>query len=103
MLKPPTPCRMCGRAVKRSGLCADHLKQVRAGYGTRGHKEQFRLPVLARAGYKCVLCGEPANIADHYPHSRRELVAAGLNPDDPQYGRALCKRCHDTSTGSRRK
>lgn len=59
----------------------------------------FREPVLQRANYRCAICGEPATVADHYARTRRKLVAAGLDPNAPQYGRALCKRCHDRHTG----
>lgn len=43
----------------------------------------------------------PAVIADHYPLSRKELLARGLDPDDPRHGRGLCKRCHDQETADR--
>jgi len=47
----------------------------------------------------CVLCRLAAStVADHYPRSRRELIAAGDDPNDPACGRGLCKRCHDRST-----
>lgn len=75
------------------------------GYG-KGH-QAFRRGVLARDPY-CVCddvshghrarCLAVATVADHWPRSRRELVAAGENPNDPKRGRGLCKRCHDKST-----
>jgi 5-methylcytosine-specific restriction protein A len=37
-------------------------------------------------------------VADHYPLSRRELVAQGLDADDSQYGRGLCHRHHSQET-----
>lgn len=47
----------------------------------------------------CVLClTARATVADHYPDERRDLVAAGLDPDDPARGRGLCKACHDRRT-----
>lgn len=67
------------------------------GYDTPGHK-QFRGAVLARDPI-CVLClVAVATDADHYPVSRRELVAAGLNPNDPSRGRGLCGPCHKRET-----
>jgi hypothetical protein len=33
--------------------------------------------------------------------SRRELIEAGLDLNDPKHGRGLCKSCHDSSTGER--
>ncbi|TDE02854.1 hypothetical protein E1269_21390 [Jiangella asiatica] len=43
-------------------------------------------------------CSRPSTDADHHPLSRRELIAAGLNPDDPKHGRGLCSLCHKRST-----
>ncbi|KAK2701921.1 hypothetical protein QYM36_019422 [Artemia franciscana] len=67
------------------------------GYNTRGH-QSFREAVLTRDPI-CVLCElRHSTIADHHPISRRDLIAAGMNPNDPQYGRGLCKPCHDRAT-----
>lgn len=76
------------------------------GYGVR-HRRQFRAGVLARDPL-CVCadtshghgprCLAPATVADHHPLDRRELVAAGLNPDDPKHGRGLCADCHNRHT-----
>lgn len=67
------------------------------GYGDRGHA-RFRRAVLAR-DRTCVLCrARPSAHADHHPHSRRDLVAAGLDPNDPRYGRGLCPSCHSSET-----
>jgi 5-methylcytosine-specific restriction protein A len=51
----------------------------------------------------CVLCAgvgvtRLSEVADHYPLSRRELVAADLDPNDPAHGRGLCKPHHDRET-----
>ncbi len=67
------------------------------GYG-REHRERFRSPVLARDPV-CVLCGDaPSTQADHWPRSRKELVAQGLDPDAPRYGRGLRSACHKRET-----
>lgn len=70
------------------------------GYGAE-HRGRFRAGVLAR-DRQCVLCPAdqpaPATIADHWPLSRRELEAAGLDPDDPANGRGLCVPCHGRET-----
>jgi 5-methylcytosine-specific restriction protein A len=106
--KSPTPCR-CGRKVVSHGKCETCLSKsrrqidrVRGNAGERGyghdHREQFRLAVLKRDRWICRMCGGAAVAADHYPSTRRELVAAGLNPNDPQYGRALCTTCHNRHT-----
>jgi hypothetical protein len=103
-------CTTCPAIHEGTGKCPACLAKTRAvsdrdrrpqgnPYNGRGHKS-FRAAVLARDPV-CVLCGlAPATVADHYPTERRDLVAAGLDPDDPERGRALCKPCHDKVTGS---
>lgn len=50
----------------------------------------------------CLLCAAPATVPDHYPLSRRALVAAGVaDPDADERLRPLCKSCHDKSTARR--
>lgn len=67
------------------------------GYG-REHEQRFRPAVLARDPV-CVVCRQrPSAHADHHPHSRRELVEQGLDPNDPKYGRGLCHPCHSSET-----
>lgn len=83
------------------------------GYGAR-HENYFRAGVFQIWGTRCVaplegetvtgepiktICGRRAIHADHYPRSRRELEAAGLDPDDPQHGRPLCPHHHNKHTG----
>ena len=104
------PVPGCPELVE-SGRCAAHRLEVdRArgsatarGYNTRGHR-LFRSAVLERDPI-CVLClverpNTPrlATVADHHPLSRRELLARGLDPDDPDSGRGLCKPHHDRET-----
>lgn len=67
-------------------------------YKTRGHRIGFREAVLRRDPI-CVICGVvQSEVADHYPLSRIELIEAGLDPNDPQYGRGLCARDHNRET-----
>lgn len=67
------------------------------GYNTPGHRA-FRTAVLTRDPI-CVLCQVAVStVADHYPRSRKELIELGLDPNDPQYGRGLCKQDHDRET-----
>lgn len=67
------------------------------GYTSAGH-QTFRTAVLTRDRI-CVICNTAeATIADHWPRSRRDLIEAGLNPNDPQHGRGLCKPDHDRET-----
>jgi 5-methylcytosine-specific restriction enzyme A len=105
--KAPTPCTRCGSPAIKGGRCQRHSRQAdgqrgtatQRGYTSDGH-QAFRDEVLKAAGHRCAVCGAEADIADHYPHSRRELVVLGMNPDDPRHGRALCKRHHDQHTAS---
>jgi 5-methylcytosine-specific restriction enzyme A len=120
--KPPKPCIRCGApTTNRRSLCERHLAQERArtdkqrgtaasrGYD-REHDNRFRQGVFDIYGDRCVEpvdhgdgnghhCGLRASHADHYPKSRRELEAAGLDPNDPHYGRPLCEHHHNQHTG----
>jgi 5-methylcytosine-specific restriction protein A len=106
---PPSPCTRCGQPVVRSGKCQKHLDQYERrrgsatdrGYGRR-HRDTFRPGVLAQNNGMCVWpeCTARASVADHYPRTRRELVAAGLDPDDPRHGRPLCAPHHNAWTAS---
>lgn len=96
------------------GRCSDHRAEAeqrrgtarQRGYGQR-HESKFRPGVLAKHP-TCVCtdeghghgqpCGAPSVHADHHPLSRRELVAADLDPDDPRHGRGLCGPCHSSET-----
>jgi 5-methylcytosine-specific restriction protein A len=70
------------------------------GYSTRGHLT-FRTAVLTRDPI-CVSCNTAlSTIADHYPLGRDELIARGLDPNNPAAGRGLCKPCDSTQTASR--
>jgi 5-methylcytosine-specific restriction protein A len=98
----------CPELVDGGGRCPRHRRTAerhrgsahQRGYNTTGH-QAFRAQVLAANDGICVLCGlAPATVADHWPLSRRELELRGLDPDDPQHGRPLCKGCHDTQTAT---
>lgn len=97
-----------------SGRCPDCQGKAEARRGTarqrgydRKHERSFRTKVLTNNPL-CVCtdtdhdhgaqCLRPSTVADHHPLSRRELVDAGLNPNDPEHGRGLCKGCHDQHT-----
>lgn len=106
--RPRTRCPTCKTLHPGKGQCArcrdkaerDRGTAYQRGYGT-GH-QRFRTLVLQRDP-ECVLCLEQgehttATVADHYPLSRRELQAAGLDPNNPAYGRGLCTPCHGQET-----
>lgn len=96
-------CTGCARTADR----ARGTRQQR-GYGA-AHVNRFRRGVL-RKNPLCVCtdqghghgprCLAPSTVADHWPLSRRELVDAGLDPNDPAHGRGLCKPCHDRHTAT---
>lgn len=104
------PCNESGCPTlvpKGTSRCEAHRRKAEArrgspsqrGYGHR-HRTVFREGVLARNPI-CVLCmRRPATEADHWPRSRDELIADGLDPDDPQHGRGLCHPCHSTETAT---
>lgn len=100
------PCTIpgCGELVK-TGRCEYHKAQAdkqrgtakQRGYKSHGHQD-FRAKVLRRDPV-CVVCRQAMSTeADHYPTSRINLAEQGLNPDDPRYGRGLCKTCHSRET-----
>ncbi|MFF1281063.1 holin [Streptomyces sp. NPDC058299] len=110
-----TVCSVPGcPALTPAGRCPEHRAEAdrqrgsarQRGYDSE-HERRFRQPVLQR-DLRCVCtayghghvgpCGQPTVHADHWPMSRRELVAAGLDPNDPDHGRGLCGRCHSSET-----
>ncbi|MDX3087178.1 holin [Streptomyces sp. ME12-02E] len=97
-----------------AGRCPAHRQQAEQQRGSarergydREHEQRFRPAVLAR-DRRCVCtaeghghtgpCGQPSVHADHWPISRRELAAAGMDPNDPDHGRGLCGPCHSSET-----
>jgi 5-methylcytosine-specific restriction protein A len=114
-VEPPGPgeamFRVCGQRgcpttyEGNESRCPEHRKAAQKrhwedtkAYKSAGHRNRFRPGVLDHDPI-CVLCHiAAATIADHWPKSRKELIALGLDPDDPRYGRGLCKPCHDTET-----
>lgn len=88
-----------------TGRCQAHTREADRARGTareRGydhaHRTRFRRRVLDRDPI-CTRCHRAPSVhADHYPLSRRELVARGMDPHDPQHGRGLCHSCHSRDT-----
>ena len=108
-LKPCTVPGCPGRA--ETGRCA----RCRAA---RQHNPRLRVETAAQRGYDaawrrrrtdyldahpyCALCPRLATVPDHYPISRRELIAQGAtDPDADEHLRPLCKPCHDVQTSRR--
>lgn len=82
--------------------CAREADRARGSFRARGYGSDWthaRAVVLHRDPV-CVVCTSAlANVADHYPQSRAELVARGVtNPDAPHRLRGLCGPCHSRET-----
>ena len=102
-----TVCSVPGcPTLTNNGRCEQHRREaeqargsaLQRGYGgPRWHSA--RQAVLARDPW-CVLgCGRPSTVADHWPVSRRDLLAAGVaDPDAPHRMRGLCRTCHSRET-----
>lgn len=97
-------CTVCG-ALSDQGRCEEHRpvddrpSAAKRGYGAAWAKIRSRYLATHPT---CVLCGAPATVPDHYPVTRRQLVAQGVtDPDADRHLRPLCKRDHDRSTASR--
>ena len=93
----PTLHSHTGKCPKCKAKAARERRPHGNPYTTAGHRT-FRRLVLTRDPI-CVICrAAHSTVADHYPIERVDLVADGLDPNDPQHGRGLCKRCHDKHT-----
>lgn len=103
------PCSTPGcPELTAGGRCERHAAQGRAsseaarpsaaerGYGARWRRRRAR---FLAANPVCVLCGATSEVPDHWPLTRRELVARGVaDPDADRRLRALCTRCHNRET-----
>jgi len=93
----------CDREEVAGGRCAQHpirpRDDNRPTSAMRGYSSptwrRARAVVLRRDPW-CVECGRaPANVADHHPRSRRQLLADGVSdPDDARHMRGICQPCH---------
>lgn len=94
----------CPAVIPRAGRCPDckgNAERERGTAASRGYDSRWarrRLAYLKRHPI-CVRCGGIANVADHYPTSRRELLTLGVpDPDADHRLRPLCTPCHGTET-----
>lgn len=106
--RSPKACPSCGAVVPAGIRCPDCDRTRRArdvderkadlrAYWTRAHRRRFRQAVLDRDPL-CVSCGRVATVADHWPRTRKQLIEAGEDPNDPAFGRGLCVSCHNKWT-----
>jgi 5-methylcytosine-specific restriction protein A len=102
--RAPVQCSRCGTlhaAGQRCPTCASRAQSrpdaTARGYRARGWRAR-RASFLAEH-QQCVLCGATATVADHWPHSRKQLLASGVeDPDAIEYLRPLCRACHGRET-----
>lgn len=87
-------CEACATAADRArGTAAER------GYGS--FWSRVIRPKYLKAHPICRLCPSVATVADHFPVSRRDLVAQGVkDPDGWHRMRPLCKACHDKHTAA---
>lgn len=101
---PLRPCTVpgCPKRVT-AGRCSVHARI--AGQQRTGWRELYgsdwpriRLDYLSRNPV-CVLCGQLAGVADHYPRGIR-LLRKQQNPEPhaDRHLRALCASCHSKET-----
>jgi 5-methylcytosine-specific restriction protein A len=81
--------------------CTRKAEQQRGSAAARGYDPRWarrRAAYLVRHPF-CCIDGAVATVADHYPLSRRELVAQGVrDPDADHRLRPLCASCHSKQT-----
>lgn len=100
--------RICPTAgcpeITAGGRCPACLTRAERRRGTasqRGYDGRWRTRRAAylRANPICELDGAIASVADHYPLSRRELLARRVSdPDADHRLRPLCASCHNKET-----
>lgn len=120
--RPPTPCTAPGcPELTDGGPCEWHARARRRqsdrqrgttterGYAGRRWVAARTATLLRDLICTCTAnhpnhgpyCPSPSTIADHYPKTRRQLLAEGVaDPDHPRYLRGLCKPCHDRHTAA---
>lgn len=99
-------CSVPGCPTLARGRCDEHKRTAERQRGSAAERGYggaawtiARRTVLMRDPI-CVVCKHAfATVADHWPVSRRDLVAQGVrNPDSPRHLRALCASCHGKET-----
>ncbi|EFL01599.1 HNH endonuclease [Streptomyces sp. SPB78] len=103
--RPRKPCSVPGcPELVTTGRCPAHEREAEERRGSsseRGYDTRWQ---RRRAAYLyhhpwCVLCGQPATVADHFPLSRKQLVARGdPDPDTDKHLRPLDRACHARET-----
>lgn len=101
--RPPCPIPGCPE-LTTGGRCTTHEREANRDRASRGGAVYTTRWQRIRKAYLyahpwCVLCSALATVADHFPESRRELVARGESkPDAWSRLRPLCTSCHNSET-----
>ncbi|MYW05765.1 HNH endonuclease [Streptomyces sp. SID3343] len=103
--RPPCPIPGCPELTS-GGQCAKHKREANKSRVSNGKSYDVRWQRTRRAYLYanpwCVLCAQPAVVADHHPITRRQLIDQGVSdPDAPERLRPLCVRCHNGETAKR--
>lgn len=79
---------------------ADRARGTATARGYNSPAYRASKPVVLRRDPICTVCGTaPSTIPDHWPTSRRDLVAQDVrNPDHPSRMRGVCAPCHRSET-----
>jgi 5-methylcytosine-specific restriction protein A len=96
-----TACVRCGRIIEgRRPVCDECKASQPANERPYDSADWKRRSARFLRGKLCALCSRhglsiPATVADHYPLTRKELLAQGIEtPDEEKYLRPLCASCH---------
>lgn len=100
------------------GRCTEHNRAADRARGNYEHRGGGNARAWRAARRRCLLrdplcvctdekhghkgqCMIPATVADHWPVSKRDLVAQGVaDPDALERLRGLCARCHNKSSAA---
>jgi hypothetical protein len=96
-----TACVRCGRINEgHAAVCQQCKDSQPANERPYDSADWKRRSARFLRGKLCVLCERtglsiPATVADHFPLTRKELLALGIEtPDDEKHLRPLCASCH---------
>jgi len=88
----------------RCPACRTKAEQARGSASARGYGYRWSTviqPRYLRAHPICRLCQGIAQVADHWPTSRRDLLGQGVrDPDAWHRLRPLCQDCHRRHTAA---
>jgi 5-methylcytosine-specific restriction enzyme A len=95
----PCPAPGCQRLLAPGQRCPDHTPP-RTPFATSTYRTRHAIPdtlrqqILERDGYRCVICGQPANVVDHI------IPRSAGGTDDPANLQSLCTYHSRRKTGA---